>query len=194
MNQVGHERENAQVAVVHAGLTIYRILGSDRTGGWSYTTCAECAKRADAASAPHVFDVRGLPNPGRLDLENGDEASRVSSICELLRRSMDEGAIAPSHCSRTTYMLEFSVPFDTPGNYVRSMFAMYGIPNAVADAFFGDISAAIDSGRHDFLISEEKLVRNALGFAADGLDIDEETLFVVEAELLALLTSERRAA
>jgi hypothetical protein len=179
--------------MVHAGLTIYRILQSDRGADWSYTTCAECAKRADG-SAPHVFDVRRLPNPGRLDLENGDEASRASSICEILRRSTDVGAIAKSHCSRQTYALAFDVPFDTPGNYVRSLLAIHGMPSDVADAFFADVSFAIATGRHDLLMSEVRLVRSALQSAAAGLDVDEETLFLVESELVALLASERTAA
>ncbi|MBD5635491.1 MAG: hypothetical protein IAI49_13525 [Candidatus Eremiobacteraeota bacterium] len=181
-----------EVAVVHAGVTIYRLLGSENSGAWSYTTCAECATRADGM-APHAFDVRGLPNPERLDLESGDEAARMS-IRRILRRSTDAGAIAPGSCDEGRYRLEFAVPFDTPGNYVRSLFALYGLPPGVAGDFFADVSFAIAEGRRDLLDSEPRLVENALDTALVGIVCDEETQRSLVAELIALLPNGRRAA
>ena len=185
-----HGRGNAEVALVHAGITIYRVLGSDRSGNWSYTTCAECALRGDGAFAPHAFDVRRLPNAERLDLEDGDEAARHSVIFEILRRSTDAGAIAPDRCERRWYGLEFSVPFDTPGSYIRSMFALYGVPRSAADAFFGDVSNAVRQGRRDLLISERRLVANALATALAPLGGDPELSEILEAEICGLLVSE----
>jgi hypothetical protein len=187
VNHGRQDRGNAEVAVIHAGLTIYRVFGSGHTNGWSYTTCEECAARPDGTLAPHAFDVRGLPNPGRLDLENGDGSARVSSIGEILRRSTEAGAIAPSRCSQRSYMLDFAVPADTPGSFIRSMFALYGMPRAAADAFLADVSLAIGRGRHDLLISEVRLVENALATAVAGHACDDETHAMLEAELIALL-------
>jgi hypothetical protein len=190
VNRTQHGREDAEIAVVHAGITIYRVIGNDRSASWSYTTCAECALRGDGAFAPHAFDVRRLPNPERLDLEDADEAARDSVICEILRRSTDAGTIAASRCERCWYGLEFSVPFDTPGSYIRSMFALYGLPRSVADAFFTDVSNAVRQGRHDLLLSERRLVANALATALAPLGGDTELSDVLEAEICGLLVSE----
>jgi hypothetical protein len=142
--------------------------------------------RADGAFAPHAFDVRRLPNAERVNLETGDERVRASAICDLLRRSTDAGAIAPDRCNGRGYSLEFVVPFDTPGSYIRALFAMYGLPRSAADAFFDDISTAIAQGRHDLLVSERRLVANAVASALSTAvcDGDPEEL---EAELIALL-------
>lgn len=92
------------------------------------------------------------------------------------------------------YMLNFSVPMDTPGCYVRALFAMYGLPRAAADAFFADVSSAIRSGREDLLVSEERLVHNALGQAFSSHPGAIAMKPFVESELLGLLASGRRAA
>jgi len=157
--------------MVHSGLTIYRVIGAQPRVPWSFTTCSECATRVDGL-LPHAFDVRGLPNPSRLDLETPDEAALAFSICEILRRNTDSGAIVTSRCDSSRYMLDFAVPCDTPGSYVRATFALYGMPRAAAEAFLEDVSLGIALGRHDLLVSEQRLVENALeaAFAIPGCD------------------------
>ena len=88
---------------------------------------------------------------------------------------------------REAYMLDFFVPFDTPGGYVRAIFAMYGAPREAADAFFADVSSAIRHGRADLLISEEHLVRNALSEAFSAFACAQAMKPLLEAELLGLL-------
>lgn len=95
---------------------------------------------------------------------------------------------------RQAYMLDFYVPFDTPGGYVRAIFAMYGAPREAADAFFADVSAAISHGRADLLISEEYLVRNALSEAFSAFECAQAMKPLLEAELLGLLAGSGSAA
>ena len=194
MNHPHYDRGIAEVAVVHAGVTIYRVIGAHPSIGWSFTTCAECALREDGTAVPHAFDVRRLPNPKRLDLETRDAAVRTSSICEILRYGTEAGAIASSRCEAPHYMLAFAVPYDTPGGYVRAIFALYGLPRGAADAFFGDLSLAIRHGRHDLLLSEERAVENAVAVAFDVAGCDDTYRTVVEAELISLLGRGARAA
>ncbi|MBD5604781.1 MAG: hypothetical protein IAI48_06780 [Candidatus Eremiobacteraeota bacterium] len=92
------------------------------------------------------------------------------------------------------YMLAFAVPVDTPGCYVRAVFAMYGLPRGAADAFFADVSSAIRDGREDLLISEERLVRNAVSEAFTHHQSAIAMKPFLEAELVALLASGRSAA
>jgi hypothetical protein len=163
--------ESVEVAMVHSGLTIYRVIGAEPRVRWSFTTCSECATRADGL-LPHAFDVRGLPNPSRLDLETRDEAALAFSICEILRRNADSGAIVTTRCDSRRYMLDFVVPCDTPGSYIRATFALHGLPRAAAEAFLADLSLGIALGRHDLLVSEQRLIENALeaAFAVPGCD------------------------
>ncbi len=184
---MGGRPQSAEVAMVHSGLTIYRVIGAQPWVRWSFTTCSECATRADGF-LPHAFDVRGLPNPGRLDLETPDEAALTFSICEILRRNADSGAIVTARCDSSRYMLPFAVPCDTPGSYIRAVFALYGLPRAAAEAFFADVSLGIALGRHDLLVSEQRLVENALAAALAIPGCDPACRPALAAELAGLLS------
>ncbi len=180
-------RGSVDIAVVHGGVIIYRLSGTDPSIAWSFTTCTECALRPAGAAVPHAFDVRRLPNPNRLDLETGDEAARASSIDQILRHGTEAGAIAASRCEDRAYMLDFAVPFDTPGGYVRALFALYDLPRAAADAFLGDLSQAIRSGRRDLLTSEERAVANALDAAFAAADCEETHRLALQVDITRLL-------
>jgi hypothetical protein len=143
--------------------------------------------RPAGAAVPHAFDVRYLPNPNRLDLETVDDAARAVSIDQILRHGTEAGAIAASRCADRSYMLDFAVPFDTPGGYVRALFALYDLPRAVADAFLADLSEAIRSGRRDLLVSEERVVANALDVAFAAAECDDTHRAAIEADLRRLL-------
>jgi hypothetical protein len=95
---------------------------------------------------------------------------------------------------RDAYMLDFYVPVDTPGGYVRAIFAMYGAPREAVDAFFADVSSAIRHGRADLLISEARLVRNALSEAFSAFECAQALKPLLEAELLGLLAGGGSAA
>jgi hypothetical protein len=125
-----------------------------------------------------------LANPKGLDLETGDSAARAAAIREILRQSMESGTIAPRRCVAT---LAFAVPCDTPGAFVRALFALYGLPRAAADIFVADLSFAIGSGRYDFLVSEERAVTSALDAAFTVRGCDPTTKPALRSELLALL-------
>ena len=187
MSPLSHARGTVDIAVVHGGVIIYRLSGSDPSIVWSFTTCTECAMRRDGAAVPHAFDVRRLPNPNRLDLETGDEAVRAVWIDQILRHGSDAGAIAASRCEERPYMLDFKVPFDTPGGYVRALFALYDLPRTVADAFLADLSQAIRSGRRDLLASEERAIANALDAAFAAAECDETHRLALQAEITNLL-------
>jgi hypothetical protein len=189
LSGVSHGHVAVDIAVVHGGVIIYRLSGPDPSIVWSFTTCTECAMRPAGAAVPHAFDVRCLPNPNRLDLETGDEAARASSIDQILRYGTEAGAIAATRCEERSYMLDFAVPFDTPGGYVRALFALYDLPRVVADAFLADLSQAIRSGRRDLLVSEERAVANALDVAFAATECDETHHAALQTDLCNLLTN-----
>jgi hypothetical protein len=125
-----------------------------------------------------------LANPKGLDLETGDSAARAAAIREILRQSMESGTVAPRRCVAT---LDFAVPCDTPGAFVRALFALYGLPRGAADAFVADLSFAIGSGRYDLLVSEERAVTSALDAAFTVRGCDPATKPALRSELVALL-------
>jgi hypothetical protein len=123
---------------------------------------------------------------------NESRRDRSIAVTPIVR---DQVASKPAECAeREAYMLDFYVPVDTPGGYVRAIFAMYGAPREAVDAFFADVSSAIRHGRADLLISEESLVRNALAEAFSAFACAQAMKPLLEAELLGLLASGGSAA
>jgi hypothetical protein len=102
---------------------------------------------------------------------------------------MEPGATAPRRCVAA---LDLAVPCDTPGSFVRALFAMYGLPRAAADTFVADLSSAIVLGRYDFLVSEERAVSSALDAAFTVRGCDPETKPALRSELVALLMGSPR--
>jgi hypothetical protein len=123
-----------------------------------------------------------------------NESRRDRSIQDTPFVYCQPGPKPAERVDRQAYMLDFYVPVDTPGGYVRAIFAMYGAPREAADAFFADVSSAICHGRADLLISEEYLVRNALSEAFSAFECAQAMKPLLEAELLGLLASGGSAA